>query len=84
MRNPAMKRVEKWLKLSVLPPIGAAVIRGLGRSMRLDSQGHEQVDALYRQGRHIILAFWHAQQLMVPDRLSRSRSQRVDQSTSRW
>jgi hypothetical protein len=66
MRNPAMKRVEEWLKLSVLPPIGAAVIRGLGRSMRMDSQGHEQVDALYRQGRHIILAFWHAQQLMVP------------------
>jgi lysophospholipid acyltransferase (LPLAT)-like uncharacterized protein len=65
MRNPAMKRVEKWLKLSVLPPIGAAVIRGLGRSMRMDSQGHEQVDALYRQGQHIILAFWHAQQLMV-------------------
>jgi lysophospholipid acyltransferase (LPLAT)-like uncharacterized protein len=60
------KRVEKWLKLSVLPPIGAAVIRGLGRSMRMESQGHEHVDALYRQGRHIILAFWHAQQLMVP------------------
>jgi len=66
MRNPAMKRVETWLKLSVLPPIGAAVIRGLGRSMRMDSQGHEQVDALYRQGQHIILAFWHAQQLMIP------------------
>jgi hypothetical protein len=60
-----MKRVENWLKLSVLPPIGAAVIRGLGRSMRMDSQGYEQVDALYRQGQHIILAFWHAQQLMV-------------------
>ena len=62
-----MKRqIGTWLKLSVLPPIGAAVIRGLGWSMRMDSQGHEQVDALYRQGRHIILAFWHAQQLMVP------------------
>lgn len=34
--------------------------------MRMESQGHEQVDALYRQGQHIILAFWHAQQLMVP------------------
>jgi lysophospholipid acyltransferase (LPLAT)-like uncharacterized protein len=66
MRNPAVKRIEKWLKLSALPPIGASVIRALGRSMRMDSQGHEQVDALYRQGRHIILAFWHAQQLMVP------------------
>ena len=61
-----MKRVETWLKLSVLPPIGAAVIRGLGRSMRMDSQGHEQVDALYREGRHVILAFWHSQQLMIP------------------
>ncbi|MEK6671740.1 MAG: DUF374 domain-containing protein [Nitrospirota bacterium] len=60
------KQIGNWLKLSVLPPIGAAVIRGLGRSMRMDSQGHEQVDALYRQGRHIILAFWHAQQLMIP------------------
>ena len=66
MRNPALKRIETWVKLSVLPPIGAAVIRGLGWSMRMDSQGHEQVDALYRQGRHIILAFWHAQQLMIP------------------
>ena len=66
MRNSAMKRVEKWLKLSVLPPIGAWVIRGLGRSMRMDSQGHEHVDALYRQGQHIIIAFWHAQQLMAP------------------
>jgi lysophospholipid acyltransferase (LPLAT)-like uncharacterized protein len=66
MRNPALKRIETWVKLSVLPPIGAAVIRGLGWSMRMDSQGHEQVDALYHQGRHIILAFWHAQQLMIP------------------
>jgi lysophospholipid acyltransferase (LPLAT)-like uncharacterized protein len=66
MRSPAMKRVKNWLKLSVLPPIGAWVIRGLGRSMRMDSQGHEQVDALYRQGQHIIIAFWHAQQLMAP------------------
>jgi lysophospholipid acyltransferase (LPLAT)-like uncharacterized protein len=61
-----MKRLEKWLKLSLLPPIGAAVIRGLGQSMRMDSRGHEHVDALYRQGGHLILAFWHAQQLMVP------------------
>jgi lysophospholipid acyltransferase (LPLAT)-like uncharacterized protein len=60
------KSFLKWLKLSLFPPIGAAVIRGLGLSMRMESQGHEKVDALYRQGRHIILAFWHAQQLMVP------------------
>lgn len=59
------KQVETWLKLSVLPPIGAAVIRGLGRTMTIDSQGYEPVAALSRQGTHLILSFWHAQQLMV-------------------
>ena len=66
MGNQFLKPVETWLKLSVLPPIGAAIIRGLGRSMRIESQGQEHVDALYRDGRNIILAFWHAQQLMIP------------------
>ena len=66
MRNPAMKRVEKWLKLSVLPPIGASVIRGLGRSMRMETKGQESMDALYREGQHVIIAFWHAHQLMMP------------------
>lgn len=55
----------KWLKLSVLPPLGAALIRGVARTMRCETRGHEAVDALYREGRHAILAFWHAQQLMM-------------------
>ena len=55
-----------WLKLNILPPIGAGVIRLLGRTMTLTTKGEERVDALYRQGQHIILAFWHAQQLMIP------------------
>jgi lysophospholipid acyltransferase (LPLAT)-like uncharacterized protein len=66
MFDIAMRRFTAWLKLSVLPPVGAFIIRWIGRTMRLDQQGHEQVDALYREGRHIILAFWHAQQLMIP------------------
>jgi len=59
-------RIEKWLKLSVLPPVGAALIRGVARSMRFETQGHDAVDALYQRGSSIILAFWHAQQLMIP------------------
>jgi lysophospholipid acyltransferase (LPLAT)-like uncharacterized protein len=55
-----------WLKRILLPPIGAGVIRLLGRTMTMARRGEEQVDALYRQGQHIILAFWHAQQLMIP------------------
>ena len=60
------KRIENWLKFTVLPPLGALVIRGIKGTMRLEQRGHEPVDALYREGRSIILAFWHAQQLMIP------------------
>ncbi|MEQ1793343.1 MAG: lysophospholipid acyltransferase family protein [Nitrospira sp.] len=60
------KRIEQWLKFTVLPPLGALVIRGIKGSMRLEQRGYEPVDALYREKRSIILAFWHAQQLMIP------------------
>ncbi len=56
----------KWLTGSVLPPVAAVMIRALAWSMRCETRGHQAVDALYREGRHIILAFWHAQQLMIP------------------
>jgi len=55
-----------WLLLTVLPLFGAGVIRLLGRTMTLTTQGEERVDALHRRGQPIILAFWHAQQLMIP------------------
>ncbi len=60
------KRLVKWIKFTVLPPLGALVIRGIKGSMRLEQRGYEPVDALYREKRSIILAFWHAQQLMIP------------------
>lgn len=60
------KRIERWVKFSLLPPLGALVIRGIKGSMRLEQRGFEPVDALYREKRSIILAFWHAQQLMIP------------------
>lgn len=66
MRSPALKRVETWVKLSVLPPIGAAVIRGLGRSMCIETKGQESIDALYQSGKRVIIAFWHERQLMMP------------------
>ncbi len=63
MKNSFLVR---WLKLSVLPPVGAALIRGIARTMRHETRGQEAVDALYREGGHAIIAFWHAQQLMIP------------------
>lgn len=55
-----------WMKLSVAPPLAARIIRLLGQTMRISTVGGEAVDELYRQGRHIIIAFWHGQQLMMP------------------
>jgi lysophospholipid acyltransferase (LPLAT)-like uncharacterized protein len=66
MGNRLLKPIETWLKLSLFPPVGAAVIRALGRSMRIETRGHEQVDALYQGGKRVIIAFWHARQLMMP------------------
>src|SRR5690242_10213241 len=59
-------RLERWAKFSLLPPVGAALVWGIAATMRPKTRGHEEVDAVYRSGGHIILAFWHAQQLMIP------------------
>lgn len=64
--NSLKKRVAQWVKCSLLPPIGAAAIRSVARSMHYETRGHEALDGLYRERRNIILAFWHAQQLMIP------------------
>jgi lysophospholipid acyltransferase (LPLAT)-like uncharacterized protein len=60
------KRLGRWAACSLLPPVAAALIRILFRTMSCETRGHETVDALYREGRRIVLAFWHAQQLMIP------------------
>lgn len=59
-------RLEHWAKFSLLPPVGAALVWGIAATMRRETRGHEEIDSFYRSGGHIILAFWHAQQLMIP------------------
>ncbi|MBM4122239.1 MAG: DUF374 domain-containing protein [Nitrospira sp.] len=60
------KFLMNWLKLTLLPPIGAGLIRLLGRAIRIRTEGAEVVDRLYRQGERVIIAFWHGRQLMMP------------------
>ncbi len=55
-----------WLKLTLLPPIGAWLIRTLGVLTTIRYEGAEVVEKLYREGRHVIFAFWHNRQLMMP------------------
>ena len=59
-------RLVRWAKFSLLPPVGAALVWSIAATMRHETRGHETIDAFYRSGGHIILAFWHAQQLMIP------------------
>jgi lysophospholipid acyltransferase (LPLAT)-like uncharacterized protein len=66
MARGLLTPVERWLKLAVLPPAGAAVIRVLGRSMQIETRGYEHVDRLYQEGKRVIIAFWHSRQLMMP------------------
>jgi len=55
-----------WLKMTLLPPLGAGLIRLLGKVIRIRTEGAEIVDDLYRNGQRIIIAFWHSRQLMMP------------------
>ncbi|MCS6327382.1 MAG: lysophospholipid acyltransferase family protein [Nitrospira sp.] len=61
-----MKRVTNAVKLAVVPPVGYAVIQALRRTMDWHTEGGEHVSRLFAEGRAVILAFWHAQQLMMP------------------
>jgi len=55
-----------WLKLTLLPPIGAWLIRLLGKTIRIRVEGADVMEELYRKNQHIIFAFWHGRQLMMP------------------
>ncbi len=55
-----------WIKLSVLPVAAAWGVRLLGKTMDLTTVGGGTVDALVREGKPIIIAFWHGRQLMMP------------------
>src|SRR2546427_10375273 len=55
-----------WLKLTILPPIGYALIRALGWTLRIRTLHAERVRAFWESGRGVIIAFWHSRQLMMP------------------
>lgn len=65
VRSRLKNRLERWAKFSLYPPVGAALVRVIAATMRRQTRGHETIDAFYRSGGHVILAFWHAQQLMI-------------------
>src|SRR5437879_5713576 len=51
---------------SILPPLGYALIRVLGWTLRIRTLHAERVRAFWESGRGVIIAFWHSRQLMMP------------------
>lgn len=54
------------LKLGLIPPFGAALIRALGGTLRLRTLHEDRIKAFWETGRPVIVAFWHARQIMMP------------------
>jgi lysophospholipid acyltransferase (LPLAT)-like uncharacterized protein len=51
---------------TLAPPLTAALVRGLGTTLRLTVEGVEAVAPLWRAQRPVIYALWHGQLLMIP------------------
>ena len=54
------------MKLAVVPPIGYAMIRALGGTLRIRTLHAERVRTFWESGRGVVIAFWHSRQLMMP------------------
>jgi lysophospholipid acyltransferase (LPLAT)-like uncharacterized protein len=59
------KRVDGIL-VRLIPWLGYGVIRGLRWTMRITTLNAGMTDALWKEGRNFIVAFWHGRQLMMP------------------
>ncbi len=57
---------EGRLFRSLAPPLAAALVRGLGMTLRLTVDGVAAVAPFWRTGRPVIYALWHGELLMIP------------------
>jgi lysophospholipid acyltransferase (LPLAT)-like uncharacterized protein len=58
-------RLGDRLLLFVAPPVAAVIIRLLKGLMRCETLGRENLADQWRQGKRVIIAFWHDQLLMM-------------------
>ncbi len=58
--------IANQLKLWLIPPLGYVAIRALGRTLRIRTLHADRVNAFWKADRHVIVAFWHGRQLMLP------------------
>ena len=61
-----MSAMTERLKLKVVPPLGAWLLRTIGRTLRLDFHAGGTAFEVARGAHPVIIAFWHDQQLLMP------------------
>lgn len=54
------------LLVTLIPPLGAALVRALGRTLRIELIGAERLVPLWRSAQPIVYGVWHGQLLMLP------------------
>ena len=79
-----LKSMFSRAKFVIVPALGYQVICLLGRTMRMRVEGVQSVDRLLAQGQRMIIAFWHAQQFMMPLAYRGTGAACADQSARRW
>ena len=64
--RPLGSPLSVWFQFRLVPLLGAHLVKLLAYTLRVRVEGREQVDALVRANRRIILSFWHRRLLMMP------------------
>lgn len=71
------KRIEKRLKLTAAPFLASFTIRFLSLTLKITEHNPENVRQFWREGRSVIVAFWHGRLLMVPAFFKRNKEKGV-------
>src|SRR3989338_8898786 len=63
-RRAMPNREAAWRRWA--PSLVAALIRGVGKTLRIDTVNSAAIEARWLKGEAVIIAFWHGRQLMLP------------------
>ncbi|MEE9591901.1 MAG: DUF374 domain-containing protein [Thermodesulfobacteriota bacterium] len=66
MRKTIMKTFFDRLTIRVIPFIGRQIIRLLSLTMKIDFVNYDGVWSMWRDGKNVILAFWHGRLMLMP------------------
>lgn len=61
-----MPRLAERFRIAILPELGYGALRLLRWTMRVRTLNAEAVEAFWKKGQNVIVAFWHSRQLMMP------------------